>query len=157
MSIERVFWRRLGWHPHRKNLELGHSFSVRSDFGMLNIKLFLRFSAGYFLFGGVVLLVFQDGGIATLLGALQGAPALLFFIWTIAGYVAGFLALAALVAGPRVLVARMPALMLTLAAVLFLNIGFLMVKTSLPSIAPYFADPFFETKKVVHIPIKVRL
>ena len=110
---------------------------------MLNVQLFLRFSAGYFLFAAVVLLLWQDNGYQALVSSLQGAPALLLFIWTIVGYVAGFLVLAAVLAGPRMLLSRLPALVLCLVAILFLHTGFLMFKTSMPSIVPYFADPFF--------------
>lgn len=118
---------------------------------MLNVQLFLRFSAAYFLFAAVVLLLFQDNGYQALISSLQGAPALLLFIWTIAGYVLGFLALAALIAGPRVLMSRLPALVLCLVAILFLHTGFLMVKTSMPSILPYFADPFWaEMDRLMH-------
>lgn len=104
---------------------------------------FLRFSLGYFVVAILIVTVFRDSGVS-IIGHLASSSTVFFVI--LGQFTVGLVLLAGvatLIVGPKVMLSRLRAVAFATIACLFFQAAFTLIKTSLPFIVPFFADPYF--------------
>ena len=104
---------------------------------------FLRFALIYFVSAIAIVMVFRDDGVS-ILGHLMSSSQVFFIVM---GQFALGLALLAglttLVVGPKVMLGRARVVATAMIASMFIQAAFTLIKTSLPYIVPFYADPYF--------------
>jgi hypothetical protein len=122
-----------------KHKKLGMRNSPLKD---LEMQYFLRFSLGYFVCAVIFVTVFRDVGVS-IIGHLISSSHI--FLVVLSQFTVGLVLLAGvttLIVGPKVMLSRLRVVALETISVLFFQAAFTLIKTSLPFIVPFFADPY---------------
>lgn len=104
---------------------------------------FLRFSLGYFVCAVIIVTVFRDGGVSIIGHLASSSEGFFIVLGQFAVGLALFAGATTLIVGPKVMLLRLRLVALATIAVLFFQTAFTLIKTSLPFIVPFYADPYF--------------
>jgi PAP2 superfamily protein len=107
------------------------------------LRQFLIFSFGYFVFSLVLLLLFREDVAQILLFAIAKARAEVFGFIRFSPWLLVLIAILYFLSRRFNLRARLSPAAFAFAGVLFFSAGFSLIKTTLPQIVPFYADPFF--------------
>ncbi|WP_353476586.1 phosphatase PAP2 family protein (plasmid) [Salipiger sp. H15] len=105
-------------------------------------RAFFAFGIGYALVSFLIAILFRDGVVADVLGTVSGdLDVSLWYLWLAAGLVSLWAVRAETRRGTGT-AGAVGTVAMVYAAILSLHVGFTMFKTTMPSIVPYYADPY---------------